>query len=558
MGELVEAVRDAATAYRPGDGVRAGPAGEVARREALKADLAGMRRVHDLHARLATETDLRAALEEICAAATELAGTERGCVQLFSDNGERLEMFAFRGYVEQDPFIRYFMHEGSKPACDVARRDRRRLEIKDVETFAPLAGTPDHEVALAAGIRATNSTLMISRAGELVGVLSVQFGRTHRASEQQLQRLDLLAWTAADFVERHLAIAALRESEEHCRMLVENVGGHAVFMLDAEGFVTEWTGSAQRVKGYAPEEVIGRHVSVFYAPEEIEAGDPGRELAEPLREGRAEREAWRGGKDGERIWVNEVATAVRDGGGNLVGFTKISRDLTERRELEAERELSRTRELTALVEAAERERISRELHDRVAHHMGVAHQSLELYAALREAAPERAAEKLALARETTRVALDQIRALSAELKRLRDQELEVGIEAALQALAETTVPEGIALDVSISGDESAVPEPVGVQIYLPMRRAIRNAVRHSGCGRIGARLEILDGEVRGTVEGDGMVFDPEAVGRATPSWGVGLRSMRERAEMLGGTLRLNSAPGTGTRAEVRVPLDGRR
>jgi PAS domain S-box-containing protein len=120
------------------------------------------------------------------------------------------------------------------------------------------------------------------------------------------------------------------------------------------------------VKGYAPKEVIGCHDSMFYAPEEIEAGDPGRELAEALREGRAEREAWRVGKDGERIWVNEVATAVRDGGGNLVGFTKISRDLTERRELEAERELSRARELTALVEAAERERISRELHDRVA------------------------------------------------------------------------------------------------------------------------------------------------------------------------------------------------
>ena len=249
---------------------------------------------------------------------------------------------------------------------------------------------------------------------------------------------------------------------------------------------------------------------------------------------------------------------MRDAEGRLVGFTKISRDLTERRALERERERLRTVELTALAEASERERISRELHDRVAHRMGVVHQSLELFAALRESAPGRAAEKLDLARRSTRQALDQTRNLSAVLKSLQEEELEGGLEAAFGKLAESYLPDGIQMDVSFSGEESALPDPVDTQVYLAMREAVRNAVKHSGCSRIGVALQVRDGAVHGLVEDDGEGFDPEAVEEATPSWGVGLGSMRERAEMLGGSLRVYSEPGSGTKVEMRVPLDGRR
>jgi signal transduction histidine kinase len=281
-------------------------------------------------------------------------------------------------------------------------------------------------------------------------------------------------------------------------------------------------------------------------------------LEQAAQEGRAEREAWRVRKDGGRIWANEVVTAVRDAEGRLVGFTKISRDLTERRALEQERERVRTIELTALAEASERERISRELHDRVAHRMGVVHQSLELFAALREADPERAAERLDLARQTTRVALDQTRNLSAELKSLQEEELSEGLEAAFGKLAESYVADDVGMDVSFSGEESAVPGPMGTQAYLAMREAIRNAVRHSGCSRIGVKVEVRDGELHSVVEDDGEGFDIEAAANATPSWGVGLRSMRERAEMLGGSLRVESEPGAGTKVEMRVQFDGWR
>ena len=209
---------------------------------------------------------------------------------------------------------------------------------------------------------------------------------------------------------------------------------------------------------------------------------------------------------------------------------------------------------------AERERISRELHDRVAHSMGVAHQSLELHSALVEAAPHRAAAKLDLAKESIRRALDQTRSQAAELRSMQQEELENGLPAALEALAHSSVPDRVRVDFDFpSAAENwweDIPAPVGVQVYLVMREALTNAVRHSGCEHVRMRLEIRERELAGAVEDDGGGFDPEAEGKARPSGGVGLPSMRERAEMLGGSLRVVPGPEGGTTVEVRVPLGG--
>jgi signal transduction histidine kinase len=217
----------------------------------------------------------------------------------------------------------------------------------------------------------------------------------------------------------------------------------------------------------------------------------------------------------------------------------------------------RARELTARAEAAERERISRELHDRVGHTMAVILQALELHSALAETAPRRAAEKLELAKESTRHALEQTRSLAAELRRLQGEELKGGLPAAFEELVETSVPDGVGVELSFSGAEgSEIPEPIALQVYLLMREALRNAVRHSGCERVRIRLEVRDRELVGSVEDDGAGFDSEEAGKASPSRGVGLRSMRERAEVLGGSLLVTSRPEAGTKVEVRLPLDG--
>jgi PAS domain S-box-containing protein len=137
-----------------------------------------------------------------------------------------------------------------------------------------------------------------------------------------------------DLSERRRYEESLRQSEERFRMLVEHVSDYAIFMLDAEGFVTTWNTGARQITGYEAGEIIGSHLSRFYPPDAIKRAWPEHELRLARMEGRFEDEGWRIRKDGSRFWANVVITALRDPSGTLVGFSKITRDLTEKRRQE--------------------------------------------------------------------------------------------------------------------------------------------------------------------------------------------------------------------------------
>jgi PAS domain S-box-containing protein len=132
----------------------------------------------------------------------------------------------------------------------------------------------------------------------------------------------------------HLQDQALRQSEERFRLLVAGVKDYAIFTLDPNGHVTSWNQGAERIKGYAAKEIIGKHFSVFYTPEDIQAGIPQQALATALREDRWEREGPRVRKDGTTFIANVVITAMRDENGTLRGFSKVTKDVTERRSFE--------------------------------------------------------------------------------------------------------------------------------------------------------------------------------------------------------------------------------
>src|SRR5258706_13712163 len=118
---------------------------------------------------------------------------------------------------------------------------------------------------------------------------------------------------------------------EEFATLVDAVEDYAVFLLDPTGIIRSWNRGAARIMGYAEDEVVGRHFSLFYVPEDVAAEKPRHELETAKREGRVEDEGWRIRKDGQRFWANTVITVLRDEKGEITGFAKVTRDITARR-----------------------------------------------------------------------------------------------------------------------------------------------------------------------------------------------------------------------------------
>jgi len=152
-----------------------------------------------------------------------------------------------------------------------------------------------------------------------------------------------------------LAEERLRQSDEMFRLLVASVQDYAIFLLDPEGKIATWNAGAQRIKGYAPADIIGRHFSVFYPEEDVRSGKPARELEIAKRDGSVEDEGWRIRKDGSRFWANVLITAVYDERRELRGFAKVTRDMTERKRAEEiQRSLYEQREARFLAEEERR------------------------------------------------------------------------------------------------------------------------------------------------------------------------------------------------------------
>jgi len=150
-----------------------------------------------------------------------------------------------------------------------------------------------------------------------------------------------------DLTERRRTEEDLRQSEERLRRMIESVKDYAIFLLDPQGRVSSWNSGAERLKGFTAAEIIGQHFSRFYLPEDLAARKPDRELEIASATGRFEEEGWRLRKDGTRFWASVVLSAVRDGDGKLMGFTKVTRDMTERRRA-AEEVVERARQQSAV------------------------------------------------------------------------------------------------------------------------------------------------------------------------------------------------------------------
>ena len=346
----------------------------------------------------------------------------------------------------------------------------------------------------------------------------------------------------------------LRESEERYRLLVECVKDYAIFMLDPKGHVMSWNQGAQKIKGYSREEILGRHFSAFYPPDDVLAGRPARELEIAVEEGRFEDVGWRVRKDGSRFWANVIITPQRDGQGNLRGFTKVTRDITERKKGEdAIRDLS-GRLLRAQDEA--RRRMARDLHDSANQTLSALSLNLALLKTIPEVANCPRAGKtlddsIGLVQEATR----EIRTFSFLLHppALDGACLGSALRWYVDGFSQRTK---IKIDFEVSPGLEGLPEDVEGALFRVAQESLVNVYRHSGSSRAGIRLVLNNGEITLEIRDRGKGLPPGILedGSSSPAGlGVGIRGMRERLQQLGGRLEIETGSG-GTRVIAIMPV----
>ncbi|BCF93571.1 PAS domain-containing sensor histidine kinase [Paraburkholderia largidicola] len=335
-------------------------------------------------------------------------------------------------------------------------------------------------------------------------------------------------------------------------LLIEAVQDYAIFMLDPAGKVSSWNPGAQRIKGYSNDEIVGRHFSAFYTDEDIAAGKPAHELDIAAAEGRVEDEGWRVRRDGSRFWANVTISAVRDASGALLGFAKVTRDMTDRMRL-AELELAS--EVSAQVQITrenEQKRIARELHD----DLGQQLTALKMSVALMEATLAAKAETAPLVPQT-RALQQEIDAMAMSLRRiasdLRPPLLDdLGLTAALEWLAEDfTKRYGVAATVHIEASEPQFNEFASTNLFRIVQEALTNVARHANASRVRIELACTGDHVSLDIEdnGVGATLTLPPVGAS-----FGLLGIRERVRQLQGSVSFASSPGAGFHISIRVPL----
>ncbi|UVL37792.1 PAS domain S-box protein [Pseudomonas sp. B21-040] len=380
-----------------------------------------------------------------------------------------------------------------------------------------------------------------------------------------------------DLTDRKIAEETLKQSEQQFRLLVQSVTDYAIYMLDPEGRLTNWNPGAQRIKGYRPEEVIGQHFSMFYTPEDRAAGEPQRALAIATQEGRFENKAWRVRKDGTRFLAHVVVDPIWGETGRLLGFAKITRDITEA--TQAQQALEQTRE--ALFQAQKMQAIG-QLSGGIAHDFN---NLLTVILGNLEIVRKRVGDDPKLTRLVDNARQGALRGVTLTQRMLafaRRQELKsesVGIPALVEGISgllRSSLGPSVALDMQFSTELKPVMADVN-QLELAVLNLVsnaRDAMPDGGKIIISAKSSELCDQAALSLDngpyvclsvtdtGEGMdadtlasamdpFFTTKGVGKGT---GLGLSMVHGFIEQLGGRFILRSHKNIGTTAELWIPV----
>ncbi|HZS35914.1 MAG TPA: ATP-binding protein [Polyangia bacterium] len=360
-----------------------------------------------------------------------------------------------------------------------------------------------------------------------------------------------------------------RESEQRMRLLIDSIRDYAIFMLDIDGHVATWNPGAQRAKGYLPHEIIGRHFSVFYPEHDVKAGKCEMELRVAGETGRFEDEGWRVRKDGTRFWANVVISAVHDDDGTLIGFAKVTRDLTERVRAEEER--------AALIAAEKANRAKDEFLAMLGHELRnplapivTALQLMKLRGDGRTSKEQIVIErqvrhvvrlvddlldvsritqgKIELKRETFELAEVVAKAVEIASPLLEQRRHELFVEVPREGMRLHADPVRMSQVIAnLLTNAAKYTEPEGCIALAAWRDGHEVVVQVKDNG-IGIRRELLP-----TIF-DLFVQGPRSRDRAQGGLGIGLTLVRNLVQLHGGTVvALSDGPGQGSAFVIRLP-----
>jgi len=368
-----------------------------------------------------------------------------------------------------------------------------------------------------------------------------------------------------DLSERRRIELALRRSEERSRLFIEAVQDYAIFMLDPEGIVSTWNTGAERIKGYKAWEIIGQHFSRFYPEEDVRSGKPAWELQVAMKEGRFEDEGWRVRKDGSKFWASVIINTVKDRDGNLIGFSKVTRDFTDRmlaqKALEdsqmklyrSEKSLRKLSLHLLRTQDEERRRIGREIHDSLGQYLAALKIKLDSIS-------ENNSDEIAECANLVEECVKEVRTISYLLYPPMLEEM--GLKSAvLWYLEGFSKRSGIKTSFDIPEDFGRLNRDTELVLFRVLQESLTNVQRHSGSATTTIKISRTKDVVTLQVSDQGKGLPSAILEEGSQDWmgslGVGLRGMSERLKQLGGTLDISSGQ-SGTQVLATVPLQASR